>query len=255
MAKTKEEAKVEIEVEKGKKERSYEARLMFSDKAFSIDIPIRWAKFNTKEVDAEYPMVFRNSKGEEVRNKTWVEDKVVETGEDEKEGWLTCKPEMKTKMRKAWTTPDGETTKEYTAFQIVDGKENAVEKNKKSDEFKVLALKDIAEYEDWQPEETAGLYKVWAEKSLGVWSLGQFVKKYLITDNKFAVIKISTGTSYKEYYGLIKPVIKGTGFGLTMKISRVKIDWEKGDALMEFLKEKPAEEIAKTKPKVGLADL
>jgi hypothetical protein len=162
---------------------------------------------------------------------------------------------MKTKMNKNWTTAGGEIVKDkITAFQVVDGKENAVEKLKKSEEFKIIALKDMAEYDDWQPEES-GFYKIFADTPLNVWSLGQFIKKYLVDGNKFAVVKISVSSNgYKEYYGLIKAIVKDNHFGLTMKMSRMKIDW-KETGFMEFLKDKPAEETPKSKPKTGLADL
>jgi hypothetical protein len=64
------ETEVNNDIEGGQKERKYNARIIFSDKTFTIDIPICWNKLSSKEIDKEYPIIYRSPKGDEVRNKT-----------------------------------------------------------------------------------------------------------------------------------------------------------------------------------------
>jgi len=256
----KEVAKAEVEGKetngKPRINNGYKAVVIYSETGLAINVPIRWKKLNSMDIDKEFPILFRDAKGEEVRYKTWVEGNVIQTGEDEKEGWLLA--ENIVKQRKVWTTAKGEAVlDEVKAYQLSDGKENPVEKFNKSEEFRVVALKNNAEYEDWLPEPTQGLYTIFAEKDIDQYSLYQFAK-ILINKDQFAVIKIAIGNSFKQYYGLIKARIvkdvndKVCGYALTMKVSRQKLIEKLG--VMPIFTEKPKEVIL-GKAQTGLAEL
>lgn len=250
----KKEVKAEVEGKetngKPRVNNGYKAVVIYSEKGLAINVPIRWKKLNSEDIDKEFPIMFRDAKGEEVRYKTWVEDKVIQTGEDEKEGWLLT--ENIVKQRKLWTTAKGEAIlDEVKSYQIIEGKETPVEKFKKSEEFRIVALKSNAEYEDWLPEPTQGLYTIFAEKDIDQYSLYQFAK-ILIDKEQFAVTKIAIGNSFKQYYGLIKARVVNGGFAITMKISRQKLIEKL--ATMPIYTEKP-KEVVVGKAVTGLADL
>jgi hypothetical protein len=239
----------------------YKARFVYSDKNFSIDVPVRWQKFASRDVDKEYPVIYRNAKGEETRNKMWVDGKIIKTDADDKEGWFNPNLSNVVTQNRYPTTANGELINkdEVKAYQVVDGKETYVEKYKKTDEFNVLALKDMDEYEDWMLESGQGMYKVWAEEEDAIYSLYQFTKKYLVEKNKFAVVYVTSGNSYNKYYGLIRPVIKDVNgkqcFALTMKVAKQKIDWENSEFVMPIIESKPSPKAKATEARTGLAEL
>jgi hypothetical protein len=93
----------------------------------------------------------------------------------------------------------------------------------------------MAEYDEWLAEST---YAIWGETDTDVYALSKMAKN-LQTKDEFAVIKLSlSSNSFKEYYGLIIPVMKGGRFGITMKISRLKIDFAEF-GMMNYLDKQP----------------
>lgn len=234
---------------------SYKARLLFNDdKGFSINVPIRWKKLDTKEMDNAYPIVFRTPEGKEAKFKFFTNDgKIIATEEDK----LWFDPDVienkAVTQKKYWVTEDGTVcTDKLQAYQVVDGKEQPVEKFKKSEDFIVMACKDVGEYDEWLQE---NLYAIWGEKEQDVYSISQFAK-YLYENELMAVVKISIGNSFKEFYGLIKPKVTklndGASFGILMKTARKRIKLDEFGQ-MQFVSKQPkvpAKDSSKAKTKM-----
>jgi len=247
--------KVKLEtIETEKKFSSYKARLHFNESGLSIDVPIRWKKLDTKELDNAYPVVYRTADGKPVRSFS-----VTSNGEDrwiiqpKGEGSDFLDPSKVSNIvtqNKKWCTADGcEVLEGIRAFQIVDSKEEEVQKLKKSEDFIVIAQKPAAEYDEWLEE---SLYSIWGEKPADCYGIGKFAK-HLYEKDLMAVVKISVGNSFKEYYGMIKPCFtddpkEGGSFTLTMKITRQRVKFF-DQSKMIFTTKAPKIEEKEAKPK------
>jgi len=249
-----------VEEVKEKRFSSYKATLRFNDgKGLSFTIPIRWKKLDTKQIDAEYPIVFRTKQGQEAKFKSMTsEGNILATQEDMENGWLKAK--NFTQQKKAWITEDGAVILDgVQSFQVVDGKEELVEKMKKTEDFIVLSTKPAAEYNDWLQE---NIYAIWCEKPIDTYSLSKF-GKFLFDNSKMAIIKLSTGNSFKEFHGLIVPRFydkktgetleapkEGCGMGITLKTTRIKIKFEDfGQMDYTTVQPAPEKEVSPTKAK------
>jgi len=249
MAKVKAVKEVEV---KEKRFSSYKATLRFLHDDIGFTIPIRWKKLDTKQIDAEYPIVFRSRDGKEAKFKSMTsEGNILATQDDMANGWLKAK--NFTQQKKAWMTEDGTVILDgVQSFQVVDGKEELVEKVKKTEDFIIAQCKPIAEYGDWLQE---NIYAIWCEKTIDTYSLSKF-GKYLFDNKKMAVILLSTGNSFKEFHGLITPRFydmktgetleapkQGCGMGITLKTARIKIKFE-DFGQMDYTTVQPAPEEA-----------
>jgi uncharacterized protein YdeI (BOF family) len=232
-----------VEVKKenagGKRFSSWKARMIFNDgKGLSINVPIRYKKLDTKEID-EQNIINRSREGAEAKFKFLTDDgRIILSQEDVARGWFqnTSDNTKYTVQTKKWVTNEGEVVLDgVLSYQVQDGKETLVEKLKKSEELLVLATKPMAEYSEWLAEST---YAIWGETDTDVYALSKMAK-HLQTKDEFAVVKISlSSNSFKEYYGLIIPVMRGGQFGITMKISRLKIDFAEF-GMMNYLDKQP----------------
>ena len=221
-------AKVKAEVKAAEVEKrfsSYKARLHFNEGAISIDVPIRWKRMDTKELDNAYPIIYRNAEGKSVRSFYVTSDGKIIQPKGEGADFLNEGLDNVVTQNKKYLTADGQEVLEgVRTFQIVEGKEEEVEKLKKSEDFMIFASKPAAEYDEWLEE---SLYSIWGEKPADCYGISKLAK-YLYEKDLMAVIKISIGNSFKEYYGLIKPTFsedpkEGTNFTMTMKITRQRV--------------------------------
>ena len=253
MAKMKKEVVVEKkEVAEAPEKRfsSYKARVIFDDgKGTSIDVPIRWKRMDTKELDNAYPIVYRNAEGKPIRYMYVTSDGNIIQPKDALE-FLSESVKNKVTQNKKWFTEDGEEVLEgVRTYQVVDGKEEEVQKLKKSEDFIVIASKPVAEYDEWLEE---SLYSIWGEKPADCYGISKLAK-YLYEKDLMAIVKISIGNSFKEYYGLIKPTFsedpkEGTSFTLTMKITRQRVKFFDQSKMTYTMKAPKIEEKAE-KPK------
>jgi len=248
----------EVEVGKaenagGKRFSSWKARMIYNDgKGLSINVPIRYKKLDTKEVD-EQNIINRSRGGAEAKFKFLTDDgRIILSQEDVARAWFKNLDDKAkyTVQSKKWVTNEGEVILDgVLSYQVEDGKETLVEKLKKSEELLVLATKPMAEYGEWLAEST---YAIWGETDTDIYALSKMAKN-LQTNNEFAVIKLSlSSNSFKEYYGLIAPVMNGGRFGITMKISRLKIDFAEF-GMMNYLDKQPVvnnEPVNKAKSKM-----
>lgn len=232
-----------------KKFSSYKARLIFNEGGLSINVPIRWKKLDTKEIDNAYPILYRNAEGKLVKNMSVTSDGKIIQPKDALD-FLDVSVTNKVTQNKKWFTQLGEEVLEgVRTYQVVDGKEDEVQKLKKSEDFIVIAQKSSAEYDEWLEE---SLYSIWGEKPADVSSISKFAK-YLHDKDMMAVVKISVGNSFKEYYGMIKPEFygeakEGTSFTLTMKITRQRVKFF-DQSKMTFTTKTPKVEEKEAKPK------
>lgn len=234
------EVKVEAKAENagGKRFSSWKAKLIYHDKGIDIDVPIRYKKLDATKVDKELNIVYKTKEGSEAKFKYITEDGKVIVGEDI--GFFTDASDKTkyTTQTKKWITKDGNVVFDGVQSYQVDenGKEIAVDKLKKSDAFVVVTTKPNAEYDEWLPEHT---YTIWGETDNDVYALSKFAN-HLHEKNEFAVIMVTlSSNTFHDYYGLIRPVMRGGQFGITMKCSRLKINFAEY-GLMNYLDKQPA---------------
>jgi len=243
-------------VETEKRFSSYKARLFFNDdKGTSIDVPIRWKRMDTKEIDNAYPIVYRSAEGKPVRSFYITSNGLIIQPKGEGADFLDLsKVKDVVTQNKKYITAEGEEVLEgIRTYQVVDGKEEEVSKVKKSEDFIVIASKPVAEYDEWLEE---ALYSIWGERSADCFGISKFAK-FLYEKDLMAVVKISiSSNSFKEYYGLIKPTFsedpkEGTSFTLTMKIARQRVKFF-DQSKMSYTTKAPKieEDVAKPKSKM-----
>jgi len=230
---------------------SYKARLHFNEGGLSIDVPIRWKRMDTKELDNAYPIVYRDAEGKPVRSFSVTSSGEIIQPKGEGSDFLDLSSVTNiVSQNKKYLTADGQEVLEgIRTFQVVEGKEEEVQKLKKSEDFIVIAQKPVTEYDEWLEE---SLYSLWGEKPADCYGIGKFAK-YLYEKDIMAVVKISVGNSFKEYYGLIKPTFsedpkEGTSFTLTMKITRQRVKFFDQSKMIYTTKAPKIEEKAE-KPK------
>ncbi len=120
-----------------------------------------------------------------------------------------------------YVTDDGQEVAEEDVIycQVIDGEERAVEKFSKSKAFEITNFVPKERLWNFLIEK---FYEVWSEKN-GLWLLAD----YLQQNNRLAVCNhVVLRKSFKEYYGLIFPVLKGEEYTLVMALTRMNLQFE-----------------------------
>lgn len=243
--------KAEVGVEKDKKFSSYKGRLHFNEGGLSIDVPIRWKNMDTtKELD--YPVIYRDAEGREVKSFSVADGKIIAPKTGDAANFLSESVENKVSQNKKYFTADGiEVLEGVRTFQVIDGKEEEVQKLDKSEDLIVFASKPVEEYEEWLEE---SLYSIWGEKPTDVFGLGKFAK-HLADKKIMAIVKVSIGKSFKMNYGMIKPQFNADGsFTLSMKITRQRVKFFE-QSKMAYITKAPKIEEEANMPKSKMESL
>jgi hypothetical protein len=170
------------------------AELKYSDENLTINIPIRYAKMDSKEIDKALKIIAKSkTTGKVVQYKTLGE------------------------TRKAWVDDEGrEYPKEDVEYyqELDNGELIPVREFERTKTIEVIKLIPLSKLDDYLIESE---YEVWTDKN--IIGLLRFAK-YLSEKDAMAVSKITFG-GFKEYYALIYPIFRQEGFVLVMALTRM----------------------------------
>lgn len=121
----------------------------------------------------------------------------------------------------AYVTDDGQEVpnEDVIYCQVIDGEEREVQKFPKT---KVWDITNLVPRDRLWNFLIESFYEIWSEKN-GLWLLAE----YLQQQNKLAVCShIVLRKSFKEYYGLIFPVVKEDKYTLVLALTRMNLQFE-----------------------------
>lgn len=189
---------LEAKSEKKRRFRGWKANLVAQTEEFSVNVPIRYQKITSQAIDQAMNIITKSrSLGVEVQRKLLG---------DYHYGYVTENGE--------------EVQKEDLAYyQVLDGKEREVQPFDKTKGFDITNF--IAKEKLWGFL-LENFYEIWSEKN-GLWLLADYLQR----QNKLAVCDhIVLRKSFKEYYGLIFPVILEDKYTLVMVLTRMNLQYE-----------------------------
>jgi len=165
---------------------------------FSINVPIRYQKITSQAIDEAMNIITKSKNlGVEVKRKLLGE------------------------YHYGYVTDDGaEVPSEDVAYyQVIGGEERLVEQFEKTEAFEITNF--VAREKLWGFL-LESFYEVWSEKN-GLWLLADYLQQH----DKLAVCShIVLRKSFKEYYGLIFPVVVGEEYTLVMALTRMNLQYE-----------------------------
>jgi len=178
--------------------RGWKATLVAQTEEFSVNVPIRYQKITSQSIDEAMNVITKSrSLGVEVKRKLLGE------------------------YHYGYVTDDGVEVPEEDVvyYQIIDGEEREVQKFERTKVFEVTNFVPREKLWNFLLED---FYEVWSEKN-GLWLLADYLQR----KNKIAVCShIVLRKSFKEYYGLIFPVVVGEEFTLVMVLTRMNLQYE-----------------------------
>jgi hypothetical protein len=170
------------------------AELKFSDENLTLNIPIRYAKMDLKEIDKALKIIAKSkTTGKEVQYKY-----IGET-------------------RRAWIDIEGrEYPKEDIEYyqELDNGELITVSEFQRTKIIEIIKLVPLNKLDEYLIESE---YELWTDKNIV--GLLRFAK-YLSEKDSMAVSKITFG-GFKEYYALIYPIFRQEGFVLVMALTRM----------------------------------
>lgn len=178
--------------------RGWKGNLVVQTEEFSINVPIRYQKITSQTIDQAMNIIKKSrSLG------------------------VTVERKLLGEYHYGFVTENGdEVQKEDVAYyQVIDGKEREVEQFPKTKDFEVTNF--ISKQKLWNYL-LENFYEVWSEKN-GLWLLAEYLHK----NKKLAVCShVVLRKSFKEYYGLIFPVVIGKKYTLVMVLTRMNLQYE-----------------------------
>ena len=104
-------------------------------------------------------------------------------------------------------------------FQTIDGEEREVQQFERTKDFQITNFTERGKMWNFLLE---NFYEVWSEKN-GLWILAN----YLQEQGRLAVCShIVLRKSFKEYYGLIFPIVIDGNYTLVMVLTRMNLKYE-----------------------------
>lgn len=194
----KEKLKAKLEKKPKRRFRGWKATLLAQTEEFSVNVPIRFQKITSQTIDEAMNIIKKSrSLGVEVQRKLLGDyhyGYVTESGEEVQ-------------------------TEDLAYYQVLDGKEREVQPFEKTKDFEVTNF--ITKEKLWNYL-LENFYEIWSEKN-GLWLLAD----YLQSQKKLAVCNhIVLRKSFKEYYGLIFPVILEDKYTLVMALTRMNLQYQ-----------------------------
>lgn len=163
---------------------------------FSIDVPIRYQKITSQTIDEAMNIITKS-----------------------KSLGVTVKRKLLGEYHYGYVTDDGTEVDDVGYYQVLGGKERLVEQFLKSKAFEITNFVPKEKLWNYLLE---NFYEVWSEKN-GLWLLAE----YLHNHKKLAVCShVVLRKSFKEYYGLLFPVIIGDKYTLVMALTRMNLQYE-----------------------------
>ena len=164
----------------------------------SVQTEVRYQKMDSKEVDLAIKIVTRQKS----------------TGKLVKSGFIG-------QYHKGFMAEDGSEVPESDVqyFQVLDGKEEPVEKFSRTKTLKILKTIPMSKLDTYLVEDT---YEIWSENIPALWKFAEWLDK----NDKVAVSKYSFGNGFKESYALIYPHIEDGKFLLVMALTRVNLSYK-----------------------------
>ena len=104
-------------------------------------------------------------------------------------------------------------------FQVLDGKEEPVEKFSRTKTLKILKVIPATKLDSYLIEDT---YEIWSNSIPALWRFAEWLDKH----DKIAVSKFSFGNGFKESYALIYPHIEDGKFLLVMSLTRMNLTYK-----------------------------
>ena len=213
--------------------RGWKATVVAQTEEFSVDVPIRYQKITSRAIDEAMNIITKSkSLGVEVNRKLlgeyhygyWLQDReaVNKRVEDmiqelrEKGEWeKTTEEQFNEMVIKASEVP----SEDVGYFQVIDGEEREVQQFEKTKDFEITNFVDKGKLWNFLLE---NFYELWSEKN-GLWLLADYLQQH----NKLAVCShIVLRKSFKEYYGLIFPVVRGDQYTFVMALTRMNLEYQ-----------------------------
>ena len=243
------ELKAEVEKAKATKKREFKgfkATLVIANADFTYEIPVRYAKMDSRVVDEKMNIrsISRSTK-EPVQQKYIT--KVVMITDD---GKIVEDTSLKVKLadgreatisavsKKAWITASGKEVpaEDVMYIQNIDGKDVEVEKFERTKEIVVERFIPIDEIDDFLSE---GEYEIWAEEPRHIAKL-KSVAEYMKEKGVAGFCSHFSFGGFKAYAGIIYPVFKEDGFVFVMRLTRMRKQYKRLMPLEVKVEERPA---------------
>jgi hypothetical protein len=195
-----------------KKDTGYKAFLAVEIPGLLLNCEISYATMNSKDIKEQHKAIMKY-KGKEVKRK--------KIGGGGSLAWCICKKDAKGKMVGDISQPLTEDEAEdIEAFQIKDGKEQAVEPFKKSLTIKVAKIAAKSFKDNFLLERTL---EVWGEDGGALYKLAEF----LDTKQSVALCSLVMTKGYDtQYLGMIEARFTEDGhFGLVMYCAKKKMEF------------------------------
>ena len=195
----KQRLKAKLKEEKKKSRfRGWKANLVVQTEEFSVNVPIRYQKITSQTID-EAMNIIKKSRSLDVA----VERKLL--GE----------------YHYGFVTDDGQEVEkeDLVYYQVIDGKGREVQQFERTKDFEVTNFIPKEKLWNYLLE---NFYEIWSEKN-GLWLLAEYLHK----QKKLAVCShIVLRKSFKEYYGLLFPVVLEDKYTLVMVLTRMNLQYE-----------------------------
>ena len=189
---------LEEKPKKKRRFRGWKGTVVAQTEEFSVDVPIRYQKITSQTIDEAMNIITKSkSLGVEVRRKLLGEYHYGYVADDGRE------------------VP----SEDVGYYQVIDGEERSVEQFPKTKSFEISNF--VAREKLWNFL-LESFYEVWSEKN-GLWLLADYLQR----QNKLAVCShIVLRKSFKEYYGLLFPVVIGEEYTVVMALTRMNLQYE-----------------------------
>ena len=174
----------------------FKARLIFDSGGTSVSTDVRYAKMERKDL---FPKIVM---------------KHAKTGQE-----VEYRPDQHYRYAyfiKGTNTQVDES--EVKFYQVIDGKEQEVEKFQRTHDLKIEKTIPRVDLDAFLPD---SYYQVWSDDPASLYKIASDLER----NDKVGVTRVSFG-GFKQYYGLIYPTQFGDEYGLTMMLTvgRKKFD-------------------------------
>jgi hypothetical protein len=184
---------------------AFNFELIYSDNELSLAVPVKVKPIKAVDLVKELNVKSQTNDGKNVRYMTYTMDEEGIKEAHFKRGYVDSDNNLRAKQ-------------EIQFYIEVDGVKKFIkpfERGKKLEISMTIPKEDIEQFL------TEKRYEVYSDKVALLWKLAQ----KLIEKKSIGVCKLSFG-GFKEYFGLIRPVVKDKGFIMLMDLATQKIELE-----------------------------